>query len=307
MAIDATTTKPSSDAEHEVRALRLSVVLYVVVLALKLGAYFYTGVMALLAEGLHTLSDIFVSGFLLLALMASRKKADDRHMFGYGRAQYVGALVAATLFVSFTSLELCREALPKLWHREEATFTNIPVALAVLVVSMLVAMVPLVSLLRQKTRGAAAKAQLLELVNDQLGLIAALIGTVLVMLGYPIADPLASLAVALIIGVNGIKLFRENLSYLIGRSPGADLLAQVEKTVCSIAGVRGVHRLRGEHIGPDALHLDLHVEVAAGLPIEEANRIAHEVSEKVDALSPGIDVVAIHLDPERTTEKRPTT
>ena len=77
--------------------------------ALKLGAYFVTGVMVLLAEALHTLSDIFVSGVLLVALVWSQQKVDDVHMFGHGRAQNVAALVAATLFISFTSYKQFEE------------------------------------------------------------------------------------------------------------------------------------------------------------------------------------------------------
>ena len=298
MTVTAQRTAPPSDHERELRALKLSVVLYLVVLALKLGAYFYTGVMALMAEGLHTLSDIFVSGFLLIAAAASRKKADDVHMFGYGRAQYVGALVAATLFVSFTSLELYREAVPKLFKHQATEFSNIPVAIAVLGASILIALVPMMSLLRQKQRGAAAKAQLLELFNDQLGLLAALGGTVLVMLGFPIADPLASVAVATVIGVNGIKLFRENLSYLLGRAPGAPFMAKVVETARGVGGVLDVHGLRGEYVGPEALNLDLHVEVRKGLPIEEANRIAHQIADRIQELTSGPDFVAVHVDPE---------
>ena len=59
-------------------ALRLSVALYLVVTALKLAAWWWTGVMALLAEGLHTLSDVFVAGFLWVAVRWSRRQPDDR-------------------------------------------------------------------------------------------------------------------------------------------------------------------------------------------------------------------------------------
>jgi Cation efflux family len=90
----------------DLRGIVFAVVAYVMVFALKLAAYFVTGVMVLLAEALHTLSDIFISGFLLIGLLWSRRKADKMHMFGYGRAQNVAALVAATLFISFTSYKL---------------------------------------------------------------------------------------------------------------------------------------------------------------------------------------------------------
>ena len=80
----------------------------------------------------------------------ARCPADERHRFGYGRAQYVGAIVAATLFVSFTSFELFREAIPRLFAHHEAEHSNVTVAIVVLGVSMLVGLAPLFSLLRQK-------------------------------------------------------------------------------------------------------------------------------------------------------------
>lgn len=92
--------------------MKLALGLYVLVFALKLAVYFVTGVMALLGEALHTLSDVLISGFLLVAAIWSRKEADEVHMFGYGRAQNVAALVAATLFISFTAINSMRRQSP---------------------------------------------------------------------------------------------------------------------------------------------------------------------------------------------------
>lgn len=83
-----------------VAALRIAVVMYLPVLAVKLGVYLVTGVLALLAEALHTLSDLFISGFLLVAVSYGRREQDEEHMFGHGRVGNVAALVAATLFIS---------------------------------------------------------------------------------------------------------------------------------------------------------------------------------------------------------------
>ena len=94
---------------HEVedlRSIRMTLFVYIVIFVSKLATYFLTGVMALFAEALHTLTDIFISGFLLVALLWARKKADKQHMLGHERAQNAAALVAATLFISFTSLRL---------------------------------------------------------------------------------------------------------------------------------------------------------------------------------------------------------
>lgn len=286
---------PSLESQ-ELRNLRLAVGIYILVFALKLAVYWVTGVMALLAEALHTLSDIFISIFLLVAVIWSRKEADEVHMFGHGRAQNVASLVAATLFISFTSFKLFEEAIPGLFRPEKTTYQNLPLALGVIVLSMVIAAAPLVKLFRQKKRGAAAKAQLMELINDELGLITAFVGTLFVLWGQPLADPLAALAVATIIAVKAVGLFRENLSFLLGRSPGPEFLAEVERLARSVPGVLGVHDLRAEYIGPETIHAGMHIVVRRGIPIEEADRIAQEVRERVHQSTKGSYCV-IHVDP----------
>lgn len=280
----------------DVRSLKVALGAYVVVLALKLIVYFMSGVMALLAEALHTLSDIFVSGFLLAVAYYSRRSADQEHMFGYGRAQNIAALVAATLFISFTSYKLYEEAIPRLFTSGEAAYRNLGLAIGVIVVSIVIAAVPLIQLYLQKTRGAAAKAQFMESINDELGLVAALIGTLFILWDKPIADPIASIVVATIIAYNGIKLFRENWSLLLGRSPGTEYLERIKATALSVSGVLGVHDLRAEYIGPDVVHAGLHIEVPRGTPIEEADQISEEVQKRIHAdMDAGFCV--IHVDP----------
>ena len=294
----------ASKHRQELRALKLTLGLYAVIFVLKLGVYFFTGVLALLAEALHTLSDIFVAGFLLLALIWSRKEADEIHMFGYGRAQNVAALVAATLFVSFTSFKLYEEAIPKLFRAEETPYQNLALAVGVIVACMLLAATPLIGLFRQKNPGAAARAQLVELINDEVGLVAALTGTLFIMGGRSLADPIAAINVATIIAVNGIRLFLENLSVLVGRSPGPAFLARVERLARSVPGVSGIHELRAEYIGPDTVRAGMHIEVPRGLSIEAADRIADEVRQKVHQAT-GCRYCVIHVDPAKAEDTVP--
>ena len=283
--------------DHEdIRSLQLTLGVYVIIVVMKLAAYMLSGVIALLAEALHTLSDIFVTAFLLIAALYSRRTADRVHMFGYGRAQNVAALVAATLFISFTSFELYREAIARLIAHESATFQNVPLAIGVLILSMLIAAAPLAKLFRQTSRGAAARAQFLELINDELGLLAALIGTVMVLAGEPVGDPLAAIVIATIIAVNGVGLFRENMSILLGQAPPAGVMARLEATARSVAGVVGIHGLRAEYIGPDVIHADIHIEVPSTLTVVEA----HDIAKKVDALMEpvlGNGICEVHVDP----------
>ena len=285
---------------NDLRGLKLTLGGYLIILALKLGAYWMSSVMALLAEALHTLSDIFVAGFLLVAALYSRKQADQTHMFGYGRAQNVAALVAATLFISFTSFELYKESIPRLFSAETVEYQNLALAIGVLVVSMVIAAAPLVTLFRQKTRGAAAKAQLTELVNDEFGLLAALLGTLSITWGWKFGDPLAAMIVATIIAYNAIGLFRENLSFLLGRSPGANYLNNIESIARSVPGVLGVHDLKAEYIGPEMVHAGMHIEVAKGTPVEKAESIADEVLHRIHSQDEN-GFCVIHIESQKKT------
>ena len=287
----------------DIRSLKIALGAYALVLALKLTVYFMSGVMALLAEALHTLSDIFVSAFLLAAAYYSRRAADKEHMFGYGRAQNIAALVAATLFISFTSYKLYEESIPRLFKPGETAYQNLWLAIGAILISVVIAAVPLLQLYLQKKRGAAAQAQLMESINDELGLVAALIGTLFIMWGKPIADPIASIAVATIIAYNGIELFRENFSLLLGRSPGPEYMASLESAARSVPGVLGVHDLRAEYIGPDVIHAGVHIEVARGTPIERANEISEQVMERVHG-DAATGFCVVHVGPVKQDQKQ---
>lgn len=267
----------------DIRGLRLALIAYAVVFAAKLAAYFASGVMALFAEALHTLSDIFVSAFLLVAVMYSRRPPDEQHMFGYGRAQNVASVVASTLFISFTSFELYREAIPRLFAPQPAAYESLPLALAVVLGSMLVAAIPLAKLALQRERGAAAKAQLIELVNDQLGLLAALAALGGIAWGFPLADPIAALVVATIIAVNAVGMFVENARFLLGRSPGPEFIAALRRAALTVPGVVAINDVRAEFVGPQTVHAGVRIGVRPEISVAEAAGIAEEVERRVHA------------------------
>jgi divalent metal cation (Fe/Co/Zn/Cd) transporter len=87
--------------------------------------------------------------------------------------------------------------------------------------------------------------------------------------------------VATIIAYNAIGLFRENFSFLVGRSPGHAYLVRVENLARSVPGVLDIHHVRAEYIGPDTVHVDMHITVGAGLTVGEGGRIAKKVQKHI--------------------------
>lgn len=188
----------TSMAEHtETRGIKIALGSYLALVALQLATYFITGILVFFAQALEMISDVLISTFLLLSASWSRRPADEFHMFGHGRAQNVAALVSATILVSFMSIETLREAVPKLFQSPDVNgFSDVNLALAVLVVGMLVVAVPLIDILRVKSKGASVKAQLIALFKDEFSYVVALIAVLLVARGFYLADAAASIVVA---------------------------------------------------------------------------------------------------------------
>ncbi len=281
---------------REIGNLKLVVISYILVFGLKISAYLATGVVALLAESLHTLSDILISVFLLIAYIWSKRKADEDYMFGYGRAQNIAALVAAILFVFFTGFELYKEAFYHIVNPSHAIYQNLDWAVLILVVSMMISAAPLISLMKHKKKGAVSKAQLSELFNDELGLVAALLGTLFIMWGHPIADPIATIVVATVIVANAVKLFIENSRLLLGKSPGRQFAKHLENLALSVRGVHGFHDLKAEYIGPDMVNASFHIEVPKNISVDEAHAISKKVEAKVLERTT-CQSCTIHIDP----------
>ena len=276
--------------------LKAALIGYAVVFLLKAVAWWFTGFFVLLAEALHTLSDLMISGFLLAADRFSRRPADARYRYGYGRAQHVAALVAATLFISFTSFRLAEEAVGRLLHPVVPAYSRLGLAVAVLVVSMAFSAVPIILLGLQKRRGPAARAQLMESFNDELGLLAALAGALLVASGWPLADPIASLAVAILIAANAVGLFLENARVLMGRAPEREFFDRIAALARTVPAVEAVHDLRAQYVGPETVNLSLHVEVDPMMTVADGEEVAKAVRDTIMAEA-NCAYCVVHVDP----------
>jgi len=281
----------------ETRGIKIALVGYSILFILQLAAYFLTNILVLFAQAVEVLSDVLVSSFLLLSVFWSRRPADEIHMFGHGRAQNVAALVSATIFISFMSLEVFREAIPKFFEAPRPSeMGSTSIAAIVILVSMLVLAIPIVDILRSKSRGVSVKAQLIQLLKDEFSYVPALVGIILVERGYYFADPLASVLIGVVIALGGLYLFKDNVHYLLGKGPSREFMERIQSIAMSVKGVLGVHELRAEYVGPSIIHTGFHIEVAKGTPIEEADRIAHEVNERVSRET-GCQHCVIHVDP----------
>ncbi len=296
-------TNPIINHTSELRGMQIALAGYLVLLVLQLVAFFMTSVTALLAMAFETLASIIIAVMLLLAIYISRRPADELHMFGYGRAQNVAAVISSVVFIAFLSIETFRTAVPRFWQSPDSFgFENINIALIVSAISLVLCLIPVIAIWRSKASGASIKAQIVSSLEDVVAYGTGLIGTILVSRGYSLADPIASVLLGVLIALGGVVLFRENVPYLIGKSPDRKVLQKIASTAKSVKGVLGVHNLRAEYSGPGFIRAGIHIEVASGMSVDEADRLAHEVERRIREEA-GCQYCVIQVHPPHSPEE----
>jgi cation diffusion facilitator family transporter len=279
---------------ERLRSIRAAMAVAIVLFVAKLAVFLATGLISVLAEALHSLTDALQTGFLWVAAKLSSAPPDDAHPFGHGRGENLAAILVAMVVVTVVAVELIRHAVEAL-QRPPVVPEQPVLALVVLGASAVVMLWPLF-LARQDmhAHGGVVRAQAVESLNDLLGVLAAFVGVGAVMLGVPYADPVAALVVAVIIVANAIHLVRINLPFLVGGSPPQAFYEDVRRVAQQEPGVEGVHSMAGEYIGPTQVHLDLSLTVPASLTIDEADELAHRVRHRL-ARELHLTSLAIHF------------
>lgn len=276
------------------RAALLGVVGNIFLSAFKFMAGIYSGSMAVIADSLHSFSDILVSGATWFGIRLSSKPADEAHPYGHGDIEPIVGLIIS-IILAIVGFEFARHSLAAL----SKTFSP-PGVLAVYVTLFSIVFKELMSRYTLRVaadiRSPALKADALHHRSDVYTSIAVLAGVTGAILGYPSLDPLAGLLVSVVIIKVGYDVGRENIVQLMGTSPGPELSGKIREAVSQIKEVKFVHRIRVHGVGA-YYAVDLHVCVDEALPLGKAHEVAHRVQELIKEGFPEVSSVLVHIEP----------
>jgi cation diffusion facilitator family transporter len=237
---------------------------------LKLAAGAVSGSLALLSEGAHNAVDIAASGLTYFAVRVADKPADEGHPFGHAKVEAVAAL-AQTAFLFLLSLGVAAMALRRLGQPPEIAADAF--AFAAVVVSIGVDAFRWRALRRvaRETGSAALEADALHYSGDLVASGLVLIGLAATRAGFPAADALAAIGVAVFIAASGYRLGQSTLNALLDAAPEG-LADDVRRALGEVGGVAGVEYLRLRRVGPATVG-ELGLYVSRTLPLEGVEAI----------------------------------
>ena len=270
---------------------------------LKLVVGFVGNSHALIADGIHSLSDLITDGLVILTARQSLAEPDEDHPYGHDRVQTLMAVVLAAL-LAIVGIGIAWDAAQRFWTDAEVA---VPATIALWVAGFSALAKEVVF---QYTAAAARRIDSkLLLANawhsrtDALSSIVVFIAVAGAIFGLRWADAAGAFIVALLILHVAYEIARDGIDELIDTGVDADMLEEIRQIVLSVDGVVDMHDLRTRRMGSSFL-ADLHVHVNPSISVSEGHRIGDEVhlalSKKLTKLS---DVV-VHIDPEDDQESR---
>lgn len=260
---------------------------------------------ALIADGIHSLSDLVTDVMVWIAGHNAGKAPDREHPYGHGRFETVGTL-ALGFFLLAVALGLGWDAAQRLF-RPEALLTPLPVALYAAILSILVkeGLYWYTRAYAKQVRSDLLLANAWHHRSDAISSIVVLVGIAGTLAGLPYLDAVASVIVALMIAKIAWDLGWDATRELVDTGLSAERIEEMLHLIRRIGGVRDVHMLRTRTLGGRAA-ADVHVLVDPDISVSEGHAISVSVQERLlDAIDQMSDVT-VHIDPEDDENAEPT-
>ncbi|MEE1837901.1 cation diffusion facilitator family transporter [Streptomyces sp. SP17KL33] len=225
--------------------------------------------LALIADAAHMATDAVGLGMALLAIHFANRPPSGNRTFGYARAEILAALANCLLLLGVGGYVLY-EAIQR-FITPVGTQGGLTVVFGA--VGLVANMISLSLLMRGQKESLNVRGAFLEVAADALGSLAVIISaTVILLTGWQAADPIASLAIGVMIIPRTVKLLRETLDVLLEAAPKNVDMAEVRAHILALPGVEDVHDLHAWTITSGMPVLSAHVVVSS----ETLDSIGHE-------------------------------
>lgn len=272
--------------------------------SIKVGAGVLWHSQALIADGVHSLSDLLSDVLVWYAGRHAAQAPDLEHPYGHGRYETLATLVLGILLLA-VAIGIGWDAGERLFSPDELLQPQ-AMALVAALASILVKewLYWWTLAYARRLRSSLLRANAWHHRSDAISSIVVLVGVAGTLAGLPYLDAIAAVVVALMIAKIAWNLGLESVQELVDAGLKAERLAAIDDSIRSVGGVRDIHMLRTRRYGGNA-SVDVHVLVDPRVSVSEGHMIALRVENQLKSQIDEISDVTVHIDPEDDQETSP--
>lgn len=251
---------------------------------------------ALIADGIHSFSDLLSDGVVLYAAKHSAEEADDEHPYGHERFETVATLGLA-IILAIIGTGIIFDAFNRLQNPGELSHSTLLLSVAALSIFSKEALYWYTLKVAKTYKSDMLKANAWHHRSDALSSIVVFIGILGSLNGYLYLDGVAAIVVGLMVIYIAWELGLSATKELVDTSIDADQVEKLRHSIGQISGVNSVHSLRTRKIG-HMISCDVHVQVDPYLSVSEGHIISVSVERVAKECLEDLMDVTVHIDPE---------
>ena len=259
---------------------------------------FFTQSQALIADGIHTLSDLVSDIVVLIAAKIASQDADDDHPYGHGRFETVATVILG-LALAGVAVGIAMNAYDRITHPETLLQPK-PLALifAALAIISKEALYQYTMVIAKQINSKMLQANAWHHRSDAISSIMVAIGVAgSIFLEIPWLDAAAAILVAVMIFYMGARLILDSAMELVDTALEPEKMKEIQSFISAVEGVEQTHMLRTRKMGNNVL-ADVHIQVNSYLSVSEGHYIAENVIQRLRKKFPEMHDITVHIDPE---------
>ncbi len=274
----------------------LGIVVNIVLSAIKMTVGLAAGSMALVADGIHSISDMATDLVVLLGVYFGSKKPDTQHQYGHGKIETFSAIGIALVLVA-VGLGMIYKAAINIVGSEPAKpgmFVVVVALFSILAKELLYQVTKKVAVAVHST---ALYANAWHHRSDALSSVVVVVGLVSVMFGFGYGDRIAAIVVGFMIVLVGARVIASNLQELIDIAVDESTISQIKQIIDSEEQIHQWHKLRTRTVGREVF-LDLHILVDPDLSVAAGHAIADVLEKSLHEQVARPVNIMVHIEPD---------
>jgi len=252
---------------------------------------------SLIADGIHSLSDLISDLLVIIAIKLGSREADHAHPYGHRRFETI-ATVLLGLGLVIVAGGIAWDAIERLLGAEKLLIPSQD-TLGIALVSILANewLFHYTKGVGEITRSKLLLANAWHHRSDAFSSVVVLFGIGAVLMGYLFADAVAAVIVSLMIAKMGLSLVLESINELVDSSLPEDYVREIRRVIKQTRGVQSIHLLRARRMGEDA-YVDAHIVVDSRISVSEGHMIGDIIRDNLKTSFDDVVDVLVHIDPE---------
>lgn len=251
---------------------------------------------ALVADGIHSLADLFTDLMVMVAMHFGRQAPDKHHPYGHGRIETMASLALGFLLIAIAAI-MGWDSLQALFKPQHASTGYAALGVTLLALVVKEAIFHWTIRAAREQHSPLLEASAWHSRSDSLSSLIVFIGLIGSQFGIHWLDPLAALLVSFLVGRIGAETLWKASRELIDTTLSDEEIDSVRKSALTIKELRDIHDLRARHVGA-MICLDVHLLVDDDLSASEAHEIGNAVVSAIRRDHPTIRDITFHVDIE---------